>query len=256
MSKIWALALNTTREAIRNRVLYSILAFAVLMIGVSTVFGSASIGDQIRYVKDFSLMSISLFGVIIAVVLGVNLLHKELSKKTILNTLSKPVARWQFVLGKFFGLLVTLAAILTGMALGLGAFLTLLEGRFDSAILVAAFASLLETMIVIAFAMFFSSLVVTPTLAGMFTIGCFIAGRSTQYLEYFLSGDASWGVRLVASTLDAILPRLDYFLIGDRLVHGERMAASTLAYLTGYATAYSAVLLLIAAGLFSRREFK
>jgi Cu-processing system permease protein len=256
MSKILALALNTTREAIRNRVLYSILAFAVLMVGVSAIFGSASIGDQIRYIKDFSLMSISLFAVIIAVVLGVNLLHKELSKKTILNTLSKPVARWQFVLGKFFGLLLTVSAITTGMALGLGAFLAVLEGRFDTAILVAAFASLLETMIVVAFAMFFSSLVVTPTLAGMFTIGCFIAGRSTQYLDYFFSGDAGWPLRFVAQALDAMLPRLDYFLIGDRLVHGDSIAVSTLLYLVGYATAYSAVLLLIAAGLFSRREFK
>lgn len=256
MSKIVALALNTTREAIRNRVLYSILAFAVLMVAISTVFGSASIGDQIRYIKDFSLMSISLFSVIIAVVLGVNLLHKELSKKTILNTLSKPVARWQFVLGKFLGLLLTLTAVVAGMAVGLGAFLGVLEGTFDTAILVAAFASLLETMVVIAFAVFFSSLVVTPTLAGMFTIGCFIAGRSTQYLDYFFSGEASGPVRFAARTLNAMLPRLDYFVLGDRLVHGDGVAAADLLYLVAYAGAYSAMLLLVAAGLFSRREFK
>ncbi len=256
MNKILALALNTTREAIRNRVLYSIIAFAILMVGISAIFGSASIGDQTRYIKDFSLMSISLFGVIIAVTLGVNLLHQELSKKTILNTLSKPVARWQFLLGKFFGLLLTLSAVILGMALGLGAFLTLLEGRFDSAILVVAFASLLEITVVIAFAMFFSSLVVTPTLAGMFTIGCFIAGRSTQYLDYFVAQGSSTIVQVITQILDAILPRLDYFLIGDRLVHGDTISAANLLYLVGYAAAYSSVLLLVAAGLFSRREFK
>ncbi len=256
MSKIFALALNTTREAIRNRVLYSILAFAVLMVAVSAVFGSASIGDQIRYIKDFSLMSISLFGVIIAVVLGVNLLHQELSKKTILNTLSKPVARWQFVVGKFVGLLFTLSVVIAGMAVGLGMFLTLLEGRFDNIILVAAFASLLEIMVVIAFAVFFSSLVVTPTLAGMFTLGCFIAGRSTQYLDYFLSNDTSPFIRSLARMLNAALPRLDYFLLGDRLVNGDMIGAGTLLFLIGYAIAYSAVLLLLAAGFFSRKEFK
>lgn len=256
MSKILALALNTTREAIRNRVLYSILAFAVLMVAVSAVFGSASIGDQIRYMKDFSLMSISLFGVIIAVVLGVSLLHQELSKRTILNTLSKPVARWQFVVGKFVGLLFTLTVVTFGMTIGLGLFLALLEGRFDFSILVAAFASLLEIMVVIAFAMFFSSLVVTPTLAGMFTLGCFIAGRSTQYLDYFLTGDTAPSLRALARALDAILPRLDHFLIADRLVYGETVAPGTILYLIGYACSYSGVLLLLAAGLFSRREFK
>ncbi len=256
MSKVFALALNTTREAIRNRVLYSILAFAVLMVGVSAVLGSASIGDQIRYIKDFSLMSISLFGVIIAVVLGVNLLHQELSKKTILNTLSKPVARWQFVLGKFAGLLLTLSVVIAGMSVGLGLFLTLLEGRFDNVIGVAAFASLLEIMVVIAFAVFFSSLVVTPTLAGMFTLGCFIAGRSTQYLDYFLSGDTSSFIRNLAWALNAALPRLDYFLLGDRLVNGDAVSAGTLVFLIGYAIAYSSVLLLLAAGFFSRKEFK
>jgi ABC-type transport system involved in multi-copper enzyme maturation permease subunit len=99
MRKILALALNTGREAIRQRILYSILFFAVLMVAVSALFGAASIGDQVKYMKDFSLMSVSLFGVIIAIVLGVNLLHQELGRKTIVNILSKPVARWQFLVG-------------------------------------------------------------------------------------------------------------------------------------------------------------
>jgi len=256
MNKVLALALNTTREAIRSRVLYSILAFAILMVGISAIFGSASIGDQIRYIKDFSLMSISLFGVIIAVVLGVNLLHNELHNKTILNTLSKPVARWQFVLGKFLGLFATLVAVIAGMAVGLSVFLTLLEGRFDPGILIAAAASLLEIMIVIAFAVFFSSLVVTPTLAGMFTIGCFIAGRSTQYLEYFLAEDTGAVLRFGAKLLNALLPRLDHFLLADRLVYGEPVSGATILFLIAYAVSYSAVLLLVAVGLFSRREFK
>ncbi len=256
MGKVFALALNTTREAIRNRVMYSIVGFAILMVGVSAILGSASIGDQLRYIKDFSLMSISLFGVIIAVVLGVNLLNQELSKQTILNTLSKPVARWQFVLGKFVGLLITSAAVVFGMTVGLGLFLFLLEGRLDPVILVAAFASLLEIMVVIAFAVFFSSLVVTPTLAGMFTIGCFIAGRSTQYLDYFQTADTNPVLKLLANFLSGVLPQLDHFVLGDQLVHGRHVEAVPLLYLSAYAVSYSGVMLLIAAGLFSRREFK
>lgn len=256
MSKVLALALNTTREAVRNRVLYSILFFAVLMVVVSAIFGSASIGDPMRYVKDFSLMSISLFGVIIAVVLGVNLLHQELSKRTIFNTLSKPLARWQFVVGKFLGLFLTLALIVAVMASGLTVFLSLIEGHLDWGILVASGASLLEIMIVIAFAVFFSSLVVTPTLAGMFTIGCFIAGRSIQYLDYFRTDDTNPFIHFSVAVLDALLPDLGRFVLGDQIVHGTSIDATYLLYLAGYAVSYSALLLLVAAGLFSRREFK
>ena len=129
--KIFAIALNTFREAIRNRILYSILFFALVVVGIASVFGAASIGDQMKFIKDFSLMSISLFGVIIAIVLGVTMLHQELRKRTILNILSKPVARWEFVAGKFLGMLATLALIVGLMSAGLLAFLSALEGHFD-----------------------------------------------------------------------------------------------------------------------------
>ena len=102
---------RTAREALRNKVLYSILAFAALVVGVAALFGSASIGNQMKFVKDFSLAAISLFGVVIAVTLGVSMLSKELGRRTILNILSKPVARWQFIVGKFAGLAATLAIV-------------------------------------------------------------------------------------------------------------------------------------------------
>jgi ABC-type transport system involved in multi-copper enzyme maturation permease subunit len=100
MTKLYAIAINTMREAIRNKLLYSILLFAVLVVAVAALFGSVSIGDQMKFVKDFSLMSVSLFGVAIAVMLGVSMLNKELGRKTIYNILSKPVARWEFIVGK------------------------------------------------------------------------------------------------------------------------------------------------------------
>lgn len=254
--KIWALAFNTAREAIRNRLLYSIIFFAVLMVAVSALFGSASIGDQMKFVKDFSLASISLFGVVIAVVLGVNLLHQELTRKTILNILSKPVARWQFVLGKYLGLLLTLVLIVSAMSAALVLFLAVLEGHFDWGLILASAATLLELVIVIAIAIFFSSLVVTPTLAGLFTIAFFLAGRSSGYLSYFQSGEYSASTEALTRGLSWILPRLDLFLIGDRVVYGDSIEPSYLLFLTAYALAYAALLLLLAVGLFARREFK
>jgi ABC-type transport system involved in multi-copper enzyme maturation permease subunit len=255
MRKIAAIALNTAREAVRNRILYSILFFAVLTVAVAAVFGAASIGDQLKYMKDFSLMSVSLFGVIIAVVLGVNMLHQELGKRTIVNILSKPVARWQFIIGKFFGLLATLTVIIGFMSAGLAGGIALLTGRFDWGLLFAACATLLEIMIVIAVALFFSSLVVTPSLAGMFTVATFIAGRSATYLLYFLKGDQPPVVRLLAHALYWALPRLDRFAVADQAAYGALPGMGYLALLSTYAGAYAGVLLLLSIALFARREF-
>lgn len=255
MRKIVAIALNTGREAVRNRILYSILFFAVLLVAVSAVFGAASIGDQTKYMKDFSLMSVSLFGVIIAIVLGVNLLHQELGRKTIFNILSKPVARWQFMVGKFLGLLGTLSLIVTLMAGGVVGCFVVLTGHFDWGLVVASFAALLEIMVIIAVALFFSSLVVTPALAGMFTAATFIAGRSASYLLYFVKDDQPPAMQTLAHMLYWALPRLDRFTVADRIVYGIVPDPGYLLTLFAYSVAYAGILLLLSVGLFSRREF-
>ncbi len=255
MNKLFALALNTAREAIRNRILYSILFFALLMVAISAVFGAASIGDQVKYMKDFSLLSVSLFGVIIAVVLGVNLLQQELRKKTIVNILSKPVARWQFVVGKFLGLLATLTVVVGLMSSGVVAGFWLYTGALDWGLVLAAGTTLLEIMVVIAVALFYSSLVVTPSLAGMFTAATFVAGRSATYLLYFLREEHPLALRAVTQALYWVLPRLDRFAIADQLVYGELPAPAYLGALVVYAAAYTGALLLLSIALFSRREF-
>lgn len=253
--KIFAIALNTAREAIRNRILYSILFFAIFVVGVAAVFGAVSIGDQMKFVKDFSLMSVSLFGVIIAIVLGVNMLHQELVRKTILNILSKPVARWEFMVGKFSGLVATLALVLTLMCAALIGFLSLLEDRVDWGLALAAGVALTEVVVVIAIALFFSALVVTPTLAGLFTAATFIAGRSSGYLNYFFSDEHPPVLRGVAKILSWMLPRLDRFNISEQVVYLDHVDVSHLIVLFAYGMAYAGVLLLLSIALFSRREF-
>jgi ABC-type transport system involved in multi-copper enzyme maturation permease subunit len=255
MRQVVALAINTAREAVRNRILYSIVFFAVLMVGVAALFGAASIGDQTKYMKDFSLMSVSLFGVVIAIVLGVNLLHQELVKKTIFNILSKPVARWQFVVGKFLGLLGTLTLVVGAMSIGVVVSFRLLLGYLDWGLVVASLATLLELGIVIAVAIFFSSLVVTPALAGMFTAATFIAGRSASYLLYFLKEEHPPLVQSLAHALYWALPRLDRFTVADQVVYGLTPDPSYVAMLVAYSSAYAGILLLLSIALFSRREF-
>jgi ABC-type transport system involved in multi-copper enzyme maturation permease subunit len=253
--KLLAVALNTFREAIRNKILYSLVFFAALVVAIASVLGAVSIGDQTKFIKDFGLMSISLFGMVIAIVLGVNLLSKELEKKTILNILSKPVARWEFISGKFLGLFGTLALVVALMSVGLVGFLMLFEGRIDWGLVLASGTTLLELMVVIAFALFFSAIVVTPTLAGLFTAAMFVVGRSSGYLHYFLDKDHSHSIRVLAQGLYWVVPHLDRFSIADQVVYGDKVDVGYLIAIFAYAVSYSAVLLLLTIALFSRREF-
>lgn len=253
--KTLAIARNTAREALRNKVLYSIVGFAALVVGVAALFGSASIGNQMKFVKDFSLAAVSLFGVVIAVTLGVNMLAKELGRRTILNILSKPVARWQFVLGKFAGLAVTLTLVVVLMTSALIAIVAAFEGSVDPGLVVAGAAVVLELTIVVAIALFFSTVVVTPALAGMFTVAAFIAGRSVGYLAYFRGDDTNPVLRAVATGVYWVLPHLDRLAVADQVVYGDTFAAGTLALAAGYAAAYTALVLLLTVALFQHREF-
>lgn len=253
--KIRAIAVNTAREALRSKVLYSILAFAVLVVVVAALFGSVSIGDQVKFVEDFSLMSISVFGVVIAVALGVSMLDKELGKRTILNVLSKPVARSQFILGKFAGLVATLALLVGGMCVALVVFVGAWEGRLDVGLVQASVAVLLELVIVVAAALLFSAIVVTPTLAGLFTVATFVAGRSAGYLGFFGAPEYPAAVRAAADVLYWMLPHLHRLNIADRVVYGDLVPAGYLLGSAAYAAGYAGVLLVLTIALFSRREF-
>lgn len=252
---VLVIAQNTAREAIRNKVLYSIVFFAFLMVGVSVVFGAASIGDQAKFIKDFSLLSISLFGVITTVTLGVNLLHKELGKKTILNILSKPVARWQFIVGKYLGLLVTLTVLVGVMSAALVGFLWMMEGHPDWTLLLASASTLMELAILLAVALFWSSVVVTPALAGLFTVATFIAGRSSGYLQYFMSPEYPGSMQAAISVLYAVLPHLDRFYVADQIVYHHVYAPAYFVHLGLYAFAYGALTLLAGVAFFRHREF-
>ncbi len=253
--KVLAIALNTAREAIRNKILYSIMFFAALLTGIAAAFGSVSIGDSIKFVKDFSLFSLSLFGVVTTVILGVNLLNNELQKRTIYNLLSKPVARWQFLLGKYLGLLATLSTMLVSMAVALLAVIGGLEQRIDWSLLPAMGAMLLEVAVLLGVAIFFSSIVVTPALAGLFTVATFIAGRSSGWLVYFQDDRFSPALQTSTRVLYAFLPHLDHFYVADRVIGGQTLPPGYYVDLLLYSIAYIGLLLILSMGIFRRREF-
>lgn len=256
MYKISAIALNTFKEAVRNRILYSILFFGVILVVVSSLFGSVSIGQQEKVIKDFGLFSLSFLGAIISILSGVNLLNKELKQKTIYNILSKPVSRFQFVIGKYIGLTLTISLLTFLMGLALFVFVWQIEGNPDFLLFQGVFLIILELSMVSAITIFFSSLVVTLTLSGIFTLAFYLAGRSISYLKYFLNQDSATPPILLSliSVFDWIVPDLSLFNVSDAIVYGQAVSVEYLINACCYAFSYNLICLILAGVIFSKRE--
>lgn len=254
--KIFYIALNTCRESIRSRLLYSILTFAVLLVVLSAFFGTVTIGDQIKVIKSFGLFGISIFSVLFAVLSGGALLYKELSRKTIYNILARSVERHEFLLGKYLGMLFTAGLLIAGMWAGLSIFVLLLDGSFDPALFRACLHIFLELIIVCAAAIFFSSIVVTPMLSGIFTFGLFLAGRSCEYVLYFIKpGNLGEASALPVKCLYWLLPHLDRINVSDLAIYQQEISFAHTAWCFVYAAAYAGILLGFATLIFRRREF-
>src|SRR5882757_9388584 len=123
-SRIGYIAYNTFREAVRDRVLYNLIFFALLLVASAPLFGQISIGMERLILVNVGLSSISLFGVIIAIFIGIGLVSKEIEKKTLYTILSRPVRRWEFIVGKYLGLMVTL--VVNALFMTAGFYLALL----------------------------------------------------------------------------------------------------------------------------------
>lgn len=255
MRKLFAIALNTFREAVRNKILVSIVLFALVMVGVSALFGSVSIGDQVKVIKDFGLFSLSFFGALASILGGLNLLNNELKRKTVYNILSKPVSRWQFVVGKFLGLSLTTSVLVTLMGLSLIAFTTIMEGKIDYLIFQALMFALLECIIISAITVFFSCMVVTTTLTGFFSFGFYLGGRSIKYLQFFITSEETPVLlKKFIMFLDSILPELSMYNIADSVVDGFAPSIEHLTAATSYCIFYSLAAITLACLIFKHRE--
>ena len=181
MTQMLAIAKNTFREAIRDRILYGFLFFAVLLILFSVVLGQLSFNQQIRCTLDVGLAGISFFSVLIAIFLGITLLHKEIEKRTIYTVLSKPVSRATYLLGKFLGLAATMAVQIMLMVAVFLAVLLLMGGELTSGLFFALALIFVEVLLVISLALFFTSFS-SPFLSGIFCLGIFAAGRNADLI--------------------------------------------------------------------------
>ncbi len=254
----WVVAVNTFREAVRDRVLYNLIFFALMMIAAAVLVGQISIGIEHLVIVNLGLTSISVFGLVMAVFIGVGLVYKEMDKRTLYALLSKPLRRWEFLVGKYAGLLLTLAVNTALMTLGLAGALFYVSRTFvraDAYILVALYFILLKLALVTALALLFSCFS-TPLLSTVFTLGLYITGVFSQDIRAFGAMSESRPLEAVADLLYYLLPNFNNFNAIAAAAHGRAIPLWLVAQNTAYAALYITVALLAASAVFSNRNLK
>ena len=258
MKRVGVVALNTFREAVRDRVLYNLLFFAFVMMAAAVIAGQISIGIEETVIATLGLSAISLIGLLIAVFIGVGLVSKEMDKRTLYALLAKPVRRWEFLLGKFGGLLLTLAV--NTAAMGIGLFLAVIYvkpalERGDATIFIAVYFIWLKLALVVALALLFSCLT-TPLLAILFTAGIYVVGLYVQELRDMPANAMSPGSMAFTKWFSYLLPNFENFNIMAAAAHARTVPGALIVQNTLYAAIYCAIVLTGAVLVFSRRNLK
>jgi ABC-type transport system involved in multi-copper enzyme maturation permease subunit len=268
MRAVGYIALNVFKESVRDKVLYNLVLFAVILMGASVLLSQLTAGQELKIIKDLGLAATSIFGLFIAVFIGIGLVTKEVEKRSIYSLLSKPVRRHELVAGKYVGLVLTLAVNVGVMALALYGVLGYMDWSesaefkkgweapaMDPALLTAVFLILVELMVVTATALFLSTFS-SPMLSAVLTLGFYIVGHFNADLKNFEVVVESKTLARMARGLYYTLPNLAPFDVKAAVVHAQPVTASYVLLTTGYGLAYVTALLLGAMLIFSRRDFK
>jgi len=255
LNRIWAIGLNTVREAVRNKLLYTLLFFAIVLIGTGVVVASISYVEGSRILQDVGLASIRLFSTGIAVFVGVGLIHGEVYRRTIYTILSKPVSRAEFLVGKFVGLVMTIWLQLAIMSFAFVAVSLVAGAPIDAGHFSALAMIGVELAIVIAVATLFSSFT-TPMLASFFTIGIYMMGHLSRDLLQIGARSESEGLKAATAFLYEVLPDLEMYNLSIQAVHQLPISAQEIWLPVLYGVGYVTVLLFAASHVFERRDFK
>src|SRR5512142_329961 len=222
INRVSAISYNTFREAVRDRVLYNLIFFALLLVASALLVGQITIGIERQVLINLGLTAISLFGIVIAIFIGIGLVSKEIDKRTLYTVLARPVRRWEFLVGKFCGLVGTLAVNALFMTVGFFAALLYLARRFqanDGWLLVAIYFIVLEFVIVTALALVFSSFS-SPLLSAVFAFALFVIGTFGEDVRGF--AEMTHGISRVAATAVAYLvPNFASLNVISRVAHDQ-----------------------------------
>ena len=254
LSRVSAIALNTFREAIRQRILYLLLVFGVAMISFAQILTLMTVGSEEKIIKDFGLASIDAFGVLTSVFIGIGLVSREIERRTVYTILAKPIHRFEFVLGKYAGLALTLFVNTTVMTLWF--FLVLLiKGMFDARLGVAVLLLLFQFLLITALAVMFSCLS-TPILSSVMTLALYVIGHLLWSLDLLSKRLSTETGRMLCRVVYYVLPNLGTFDIKGEVVHGLAVAPGRLLWAAVYLMLYGSAVLWTACAVFERKELQ
>ena len=254
MRSIIVIALNTFRENLRDKILYSLLIFAALLMGASILLGALTIAEQEKIIADMGLASINVIGVIIAIFVGIGLVSKEIERRTIYTILAKPISRSQFILGKYLGLVITLGVNLVIMFDVFVFTLWMTQVPITMVLVQAVALMMVEFLVVTATALFFSTFS-TPTLSAALTLGLYFIGHLTSDLKSLAEKSSSEVTKAVMTALYYLCPNLEVLNIKGQAVSGVSLAWSYQLSATLYGLLYASLLLAGAAAIFQKRDF-
>jgi hypothetical protein len=250
-----ALARGTFLETVRDRVFYLVAVFGFIMMGSTTILSPLTIGAQGKIVSDVGLAAMTLLGLLVVVFVGSGMVHKELDKGTITTILSRPVGRREYLLGKFLGLNLTMAAMLAVMSVLFLLMLLLSPGAFSPRFGIAFYMAFIELSLITAIVVFFSTCV-SPVLSAVFTLGAFVAGHLSESIRDFGHLQQGPVAQAVGTVVYYLLPNLEVFNVRGSIVHGDPVTAAHIGLATLYAVCWSTLLLLLSGAVFSRRELR
>ena len=256
ISRLTAITLNTFREAVRDRVLYNLILFVLLLVASAPLFGQISIGMERLILVNVGLSSISLFGVIIAIFIGIGLVSKEMEKKTLYTILSRPVRRWEFIVGKYMGLIMTLVVNTALMTAGFYIALLITNGlhKSDALLLVAIYFTVLQFLIVTALTVLFSTFS-SPIFSAIFTFALFIIWTFAEDLKNF-AAISKGAAKLLATAAAYVMPNFASLNVIAQTAHDQGIGGRLILFNTLYAVLYSASAVAAAVLIFDRRNLK
>jgi ABC-type transport system involved in multi-copper enzyme maturation permease subunit len=254
MRSLVVVAGNTFRETIRDKILYNLVFFALLLIGASVLLGTLTIGEQSRIVNDLGLAAINLVAVIIAIFVGIGLVTKEIERRTIYTILARPITRVQFILGKYLGLGFIVAVNIAIMFTMFLATVWFSGNAIYGSLFQAVGLILVETLLVMAIAMFFSTFS-SSTLSATMTLGLYVIGHLTSDLKGIAEKSHNQLTEAVLTALYYVCPNLGLLNIKGQAAAGVQVSLAYQSLATVYGLLYASLLLAAACVIFQRRDF-
>ena len=254
MGVIGVIALNAFRESLRDKILYNLVLFAGLLIGLSVLLADLSITEHHKVIADMGLAAINLIGVIIAIFVGISLVNKEIDRRTIYTIMARPISRTCFIMGKYFGLALTL---FVNMAVMLAVFLLTLwlyHVPIERSLFQAVQLIFVEVLVVTAIALFFSTFT-SSTLSAIFTLGLYVIGHLTADLRTMVVNSEGEIGKALVNLLYYLCPNLEMLNIKGQAAVGIAAAPEYMLLASLYGLLYAGVLVMGACVVFQRRDF-